>query len=87
METQPVIKGMDRIDIKAALERRGWSLRRLSTVNGYSPSVAGKALQRPWPEVERIIADALGLQPREIRPERYPDGSASPRDQFPQEHS
>lgn len=78
MNTQPITSGMDRIDIKAALERRGWSLRRLSTAHGYSQCVVGKTLQRPWPVVEWIIADVLGMKPWEIWPSRYPNGPVPP---------
>ena len=31
----------------------------------------GKALKQAWPAVERILADALGLQPQAIWPSRY----------------
>ena len=58
-------------DVLAALKKRGLSLVKLSTDNGYHPTAAGKALKRPWPAMERIIADALGLPPETIWPSRY----------------
>jgi len=62
-------------DIKAALEKRGISLAKLSRDNGYHPTAAGRALRTSWPELERIIAGALEINPREIWPDRYtPDG-------------
>ncbi|MBF0583083.1 MAG: helix-turn-helix domain-containing protein [Magnetococcales bacterium] len=70
----PVSEGWDHIDIKAALERRGWSLSRLSAANGYSRFAAVKALRESWPQVEWIIAEALDLKPWDIWPERYPLG-------------
>jgi Ner family transcriptional regulator len=61
-------------DIKAALEKRGLSLAALSRVNGYHETAAAKALRNEWPEMERIIADALGVKPEQIWPSRYKDG-------------
>jgi Ner family transcriptional regulator len=62
-------------DIKAALEKQGLGLSELSRRNGYHPTAAGRALRTSWPEVEKIIADALHVSPQEIWPERYtPDG-------------
>jgi Ner family transcriptional regulator len=58
-------------DIKAALEKKGWSLRRLSQHHGYSPDMVKTALVRPYPNAERIIAQALGLAPETIWPSRY----------------
>jgi Ner family transcriptional regulator len=58
-------------DVLAALKKRGHSLAGLSIANGYHPTAAGKALKQAWPAVERIVADALGLQPQLIWPSRY----------------
>jgi Ner family transcriptional regulator len=58
-------------DIGAALKKRGWSYRRLSVHHGYSPTVFAAVVQRPWPKGERLIADAIGVPPAEIWPERY----------------
>ena len=60
-------------DVKAALEKRGWSLRRLCFANNYSASSLALALRLPWPRAEAIIAAALGLTPQEIWPSRYHD--------------
>ena len=62
-----------RAEIAAALKERGYSQGRLSIENGYDLTAVGKALQRPWPAVERIIADALGVAPEVIWPSRYGD--------------
>jgi Ner family transcriptional regulator len=58
-------------DVLAALKKRGKSLAGLSVANGYHPTAAGKALKRPWPALEAIIAQALGLVPAQIWPSRY----------------
>jgi Ner family transcriptional regulator len=58
-------------DVLAALKKRGQSLAGLSVAHGYHPTAAGKALKRPWPALEAIIAEALGLAPPQIWPSRY----------------
>jgi Ner family transcriptional regulator len=65
-------------DVLAALKKRGQSLAGLSLANGYHATAAGKALKQPWPAMERLLAAALGLQPREIWPSRY-DSEGRPR--------
>ncbi|WP_084403975.1 helix-turn-helix domain-containing protein [Marinobacterium litorale] len=62
-------------DIKAALEKAGWSIARLSRAAGYKvPGTMSRALQQPWLIGERTIAYAIGVKPVEIWPSRYPDG-------------
>ncbi len=63
-------------DVLAALKKRGLTLVKLSTDNGYHPTAAGKALKRPWPALERIIAQAIGLPPQTIWPSRYGTGAS-----------
>ena len=58
-------------DVLAALKKRGHSLAGLSVANGYHPTAAGKALKQPWPAIQRLIADAIGVAPQEIWPSRY----------------
>src|SRR5690606_19820311 len=55
-------------DIKAALEKAGWSLRRLSLHHGYKPTTLKEALHRRYPKAERLIADAIGVDPDTIWP-------------------
>jgi Ner family transcriptional regulator len=63
-------------DVLAALKKRGTTLAGLSVAHGYHPTAAGKALKRPWPAMEAIIAGQLGVPPAVIWPSRYhPDGS------------
>lgn len=61
--------------VVAELRMKGYSLRQLSILNGYSPGVLATALQKPYPMAEALIADALGMKPAQIWPTRYgPDG-------------
>ncbi|MCT9072796.1 helix-turn-helix domain-containing protein [Cupriavidus gilardii] len=64
-------KDWHRVDIKAALEKAGYSLRQLSLQQGYAPGSLKAALDRPWPCAERIIAAAIGVHPAQIWPSRY----------------
>ncbi len=64
-------------DILAALKKRGHSLAGLSVANGYHPTAAGKALKQPWPAIERLLAEAIGVAPQDIWPSRY-DGEGNP---------
>ena len=57
-------------DILAALKKRGHSLAGLSVANGYHPTAAGKALKTPWPTMEILIAEALGVSRDTIWPSR-----------------
>ncbi|MBP1524442.1 helix-turn-helix domain-containing protein [Salmonella enterica subsp. enterica serovar Worthington] len=59
-----------RYDIVADLRKRGKSLAALGRENGLSIST----VKMPWINLtlgERIIADALGVEPRDIWPSRY----------------
>ncbi len=60
-------------DIKAALEKAGWTFRRLDKARGYCPGTLHAALHRPYPKAERIIAHAIRVKPWEIWPSRYDD--------------
>lgn len=64
-------------DVKAALEKRGITQTALARAHDYDASAPGKALHRPWPAMERIIAAALGRKPQEIWPSRY-DAAGNP---------
>jgi len=62
-------------DIKAALDKAGWSFNALGIEHGYtSKSALAHALHEPYPRAEKIIADALGLKPWVIWPSRYSNG-------------
>jgi len=68
-------------DIKAALRKRHGTLTRLCRQWGLSPSAISTALLpygRLW-TVEQRIADALGVHPHTLWPERWhPDGTPVP---------
>lgn len=69
---KPALQDWHVADIKSALEKAGWSLRGLAKHHGYKcTTVLSDALRRPWPKGERIIADAIGVDPATIWPKRY----------------
>ena len=78
-DTEGVPEDWHPADIKAALEKRGWSLSKLSRAHGYKRGSAAKALYHPWPRMERIIAKVLDLEPWQIWPSRYNDSGSSNR--------
>lgn len=66
-----------RAEVVCALRLAGWSLRQLAKHHGYaSPTTLTHALDRHWPKGERIIAAAIGVEPKVIWPSRYADDSA-----------
>ena len=73
--------GWHQADIIAGLRKKGTSLAALSRAAGLSSSTLANALIRPWPKGEFLIAEALGVHPSEIWPERYfgEDGKVSDR--------
>ncbi len=60
-----------REQVKAAIRMKGITLTELATNHGYEASAVRKTLSRPWPVVEKIIADLLGMRPQDIWPSRY----------------
>lgn len=64
-------KNWHQADIIAALKKAGTNLSALSEKNGYSRNNLRNALYRPYPKAERIIAGAIGVQPKDIWPTRY----------------
>jgi Ner family transcriptional regulator len=65
-------------NVQAALKKRGFTLAGLSAANGYHATAAGKAPKRPWPALETLIADAIGIPPDQIWPGRYKSRSTVP---------
>ncbi|GKX40940.1 DNA-binding protein [Pectobacterium carotovorum subsp. carotovorum] len=65
-------------DIIAALHRKKLTLAAVSRQAGLSSSTLANALTRPWPRGEKLIADALGVEPQEIWPVRYFDERGTP---------
>lgn len=68
-------------DIKAALDKAGWTLRALAAHHGVkASSTLSHTFERSYPLNEKRIADAIGVTPQEIWPSRYnEDGSKKPR--------
>jgi len=63
-------------DIVCAVRKAGTSLKQLSLNNALSEYTVKTALYRQYPGGERIIAEAIGVQPQRIWPSRYKrDGS------------
>ncbi|EBV5175634.1 transcriptional regulator [Salmonella enterica subsp. enterica serovar Carmel] len=62
---------MHRADIVAALHKRNVTLSMLGRRHNLSPYTLKNALDKPYPKGEKIIADAIGVLPQDIWPERY----------------
>jgi len=83
MTTNEVPADWNRIDIVAALHKRGVSIRALSVRSGLKPDTLKNALSRAYPKAERIIADALGVAPEKIWPSRYLNAQRASTSQIP----
>lgn len=72
MAKKPALKDWHKEDIKAAIRKRGTTLKGLALAHGYrSVDACAQALQHPYPKMERIIAAAIGVPPETIWPSRY----------------
>ncbi|WP_140918684.1 helix-turn-helix domain-containing protein [Limnobaculum xujianqingii] len=58
-------------DIKAALEKRGLTLRQLSVQAGYAEDSLKSVLRTPCRPYQQIVASALDVPPDVIWPSRY----------------
>jgi len=77
---KPAPADWHKADIKAALEKAGWSLRSLARHHALSPRAVSQALHSPYPASERRIADAIGVHPMVLWPSRYAlDGTSNRR--------
>lgn len=65
-------------DIKAALEKAGWTLRQLSIAYGYAPDTLKNVLREARPVAQEIIGTVIGVKPQVIWPTRY-DVAGAPR--------
>lgn len=73
---KPAAKGWHPAFILYHLRLKGLSLRKVAVRAGYAAGSAESPIRRPWPAMERAVADAIGVHPNEIWPERYEaDGS------------
>ena len=57
--------------IKFQLRIRGSSLSAIARELGTTRHAPRLALDKPYPKMERVIAEKLGLKPMELWPERY----------------
>lgn len=55
-----------RADILAELRKKGWSLRSLAVEGKVSYNTLKSALDKPYPKMERLIANAIGVAPEII---------------------
>lgn len=60
-----------REELKAQIRLRGKTMAELSREHGYCDDAVRIALTRPWPAVERIVADHLEREPWDLWPDRY----------------
>lgn len=61
------------------LRLRGETLASLARKAGVNRRQTQKALSRPYPRMEAIIADTLGVKVQDLFPDRYPaDGRSDP---------
>jgi len=74
---KPALQDWQPAYIVYQLRLKGLSLRRLSRLHGYAAGSAELANRLPWPKMERLIADALGVTPQQIWPSRYHDDGTS----------
>lgn len=57
--------------IKFQLAVHGTSLAKIAADLGVKHQTIRKALDSPYPKMERIIAARIGMEPQEVWPERY----------------
>lgn len=60
-----------RADILAELRKAGWSLRSLADEAGISHNTLKSALDKSYPKMERLIANAIGIAPEVIWAGRF----------------
>lgn len=58
-------------DIKAALEKRGYSFRRIAREMDYALKSCDSVLRRPMGPVEERVAEIIGVPAAELWPSRY----------------
>ena len=69
---KPAQPGWHWADIKAALEKAGYTLARISRELGHRDRSTARVVQaRPYPKVEALIGRIIGVPPAEIWPSRY----------------
>jgi len=72
MAKKPAAKDWHKADIRAALHRQDITLRSIAVCHGYNDiDCLNRALRQPYPKAERLIAEAIGVMPKDIWPSRY----------------
>jgi Ner family transcriptional regulator len=66
-----MINDWERVDIIYALKKKGTTLAALSRQSGLNSRTLNNALDRRYPKGEKIIARAIGVDPKTIWPSRY----------------
>lgn len=70
-EPKKTAQDWHRADILAELRKAGWSLRSLAEEGGVSHNTLKSALDKSYPKMERLIANAIGVAPEVIWAERF----------------
>jgi len=60
-----------RVWIIQRLRGRGWTLRALAREVGVAPQTIAACIDAPNANIEPVLAEALGLTPRDVWPERW----------------
>lgn len=71
--------------IKYELAERGHTLTSLAKANGYHHTAGSRVLRTPWPAMEAVIADAIGVSAMEIWPDRYDPETGVPKAYLPRQ--
>lgn len=75
-QKKQTLKDWHRADIKAALDKADFNFARIAREYGFKGS-AQTVLKKPWPTIEAIIGEILGIHPSKIWPSRY-DANGTP---------
>lgn len=67
-----------RADILAELRKAGWSLRSLAQAGNVSYNTLKSALDKPYPKMERLLANAIGVAPEVIWAGRFAERNKRP---------
>ncbi|MGQ8367102.1 helix-turn-helix domain-containing protein [Glaciecola sp. 1036] len=66
------LKDWHNIDVVAAIKKKtGLSLRQNSIMRGLHESAFQQALHKPYPKVEKIISEIIGVKEQDIWPSRF----------------
>ena len=67
-----------RADILAELKKNGWSLRSLAKEGQISYNTLKTVLDKPYPKMERLVANAIGVPPEIIWAGRFAERNRRP---------